>query len=80
MVVALQSEWRYNFKEKWGLVGFGGFAYAAKTASTPASGLLPSIGTGIRFLALPKQQMRVGIDVAAGKNDWGLYIRVGEAF
>jgi hypothetical protein len=41
---------------------------------------LPSIGTGIRFLALPKQQMRVGIDVAAGKNDWGLYIRVGEAF
>jgi outer membrane protein assembly factor BamA len=80
MVMALQSEWRYNFKEKWGLVGFGGFAYAAKTASTPASGLLPSIGTGIRFLALPKQQMRIGVDVAAGKNDWGLYIRVGEAF
>jgi outer membrane protein assembly factor BamA len=79
-VAALQAEWRYNFKEKWGLVAFGGFGAAFKTDTQPGSGLLPSIGTGIRYLALPKQQMRVGVDVAAGKNDWGFYIRVGEAF
>ncbi len=42
--------------------------------------VLPSIGVGYRYLAFPKNKMNVGLDVAAGKGDWGIYFRIGEAF
>ncbi|WP_310377703.1 hypothetical protein [Flavobacterium sp.] len=42
--------------------------------------LLPSIGAGIRYLAIPKQRMNVGFDTALGKDDWGIYFRIGEVF
>jgi hypothetical protein len=42
--------------------------------------LLPGIGTGIRFRAFQETNMSVGLDVAVGIEDWGIYFQIGEAF
>jgi hypothetical protein len=62
-------------------VSFGGVATAINTSSDlQFSNMLPAVGAGIRFLAIPSSKINIGIDVAVGKEDWGLYIRIGEAF
>ncbi len=75
-VYALQTEFRWNFYKRWGMVGFVGIAMT----TNPTSEILPGGGTGIRFMLLPKYQINAGIDAAAGKDDWGLYFRITEAF
>ena len=76
-----QGEYRYNISEKFGLVGFGGLATIYGSDNEDFNGLLlPSIGTGIRFNVFPSNHMNIGLDVAAGRDDWGVYFRIGEAF
>ncbi|MBV1887660.1 MAG: BamA/TamA family outer membrane protein [Urechidicola sp.] len=80
-VYAAQSEYRHWFAERWGYVAFGGVATAINTANDLIfNNLLPAAGAGIRFLAIPNKKISIGIDVAVGKDDWGLYFRIGEAF
>ena len=80
-VHALQSEYRHWFADRWGFVAFGGVASAVdKVSDVNIGDLLPAVGVGIRFLAIPKAKINIGIDVAAGKDDWGIYFRIGEAF
>ena len=80
-VYNIQSEYRWNFYKKWGMVTFGGLAIATDNfKGYNYSGLLPSLGAGLRFLAIPKRKINVGIDLAVGKGDWGVYFRIGEAF
>jgi hypothetical protein len=31
-------------------------------------------------MVFPDNNMNVGLDVAAGREDWGLYFRIGEAY
>ncbi len=75
---AIQSEFRWNFYKKWGAVGFFGLAIAHSPGYT--SPLLPGGGVGLRYKILPRYKMNIGVDAALGKNDWGLYFRIGEAF
>lgn len=75
---AAQSELRWNFYKKWGAVGFFGLALAHSPGET--SPLLPGGGIGVRYRVLPKYKMNIGIDAALGKDDWGIYFRIGEAF
>ena len=80
-VYASQAEYRHWFSKKWGYVAFGGVATAINDASDLQIGsLLPAVGAGIRFLAIPSKKISIGIDIAVGKEDWGLYFRIGEAF
>lgn len=80
-VYAIQSEMRWNFYKRWGMVGFLGFGTALDDFSDfSLDQVLPGIGTGIRFQMIESEQINVGIDVAVGKDDWGLYFRIGEAF
>jgi hypothetical protein len=80
-LLAVQTEYRYNLKENMGLVAFGGFGSVLESNIESNNGeILPSIGIGYRYMAFPKYKMRVGIDVAAGKDDWGIYFRIGESF
>lgn len=80
-VYNLQTEYRWNFYKKWGMVAFGGVAIATDDLQgNDYSGLLPALGAGIRFLAIPKRKINIGVDVAVGKGDWGVYFRIGEAF
>ncbi len=80
-LVSIQGEYRWNFANRWGLVGFIGFATIFEATNAENDGrILPGIGTGIRFTAFEDNHMNVGLDIAAGDGDWGLYFRIGEAF
>ena len=80
-LLALQGEYRWNFHQRWGAVGFAGVATVFEAINESDNGkLLPGIGTGIRFRAFTETNMSVGIDVAVGVDDWGIYFQIGEAF
>ncbi len=80
-LLAIQGEYRWNFASRWGAVAFGGVASVFETINESDNGkLLPGAGTGIRFIAFPKTHFSVGIDVAVGVEDWGIYFQIGEAF
>ncbi len=80
-LLAVQSEYRYNFKHNMGLVGFAGIGTIFESNIESNNGdLLPSAGFGFRYTAFPEYKMNVGLDVAAGKGDWGVYFRIGESF
>jgi hypothetical protein len=79
--VNIQGEYRWNFYKNLSAVGFVGLATVFDSANESHDGqLLPGVGTGFRVNVFPKYHMNVGIDVAAGKDDWGVYFRIGEAF
>ena len=80
-MVAIQGEYRWNFLERWSVVGFAGVATVFNTLGGENDGaFLPGIGTGFRYNMVEKYHMNVGLDFAVGKDDWGLYFRIGEAF
>ena len=80
-VYAVQTEYRKWFSERWGYVAFGGIATAVDSVGDMRfDGLLPAVGAGMRFLAIPKSKISIGMDIAVGKDDWGLYFRINEAF
>jgi outer membrane protein assembly factor BamA len=80
-LAAIQGEYRWNFQERLGLVGFFGIATIWDGINQDDNGkLLPGIGAGFRFNVFPENHMNIGLDAAAGNGDWGIYFRIGEAF
>jgi outer membrane protein assembly factor BamA len=80
-MVTAQGEYRWNFHKRLSAVGFFGLATVYGSFNEQDNGrILPGIGTGIRYNIFPKYHMNAGIDIAKGKDDWGLYFRIGEAF
>jgi outer membrane protein assembly factor BamA len=80
-LLAFQGEYRYNFKGNMGLIGFAGLGSIYESNIDSNNGrILPSFGVGYRYTAFPENKMNVGLDLAAGKDDWGIYFRIGEAF
>lgn len=80
-IIAVQGEYRYNPFDKLGFVGFLGFASIFGSINDGDNGLiLPGIGTGFRYMVFEKNHLNVGMDIAVGKGDWGLYFKVGESF
>lgn len=80
-IYSIQAEYRWRFYKNLGMVSFLGFASAVeRIGDIPNEILLPGAGIGFRYLAIPKERINIGIDVAKGKDDWGLYFRIGESF
>ena len=80
-LLSLQGEYRWNFHKRWGAVGFAGVSTVFESINESDNGkFLPGIGTGIRFRVFPETNFSVGMDVAAGREDWGIYFQIGEAF
>jgi len=80
-VYDIQAEYRWNFYKRWGMVAFGGIATAVDSPKEITwGGILPAAGLGARFMAVPSEKINVGIDVAFGEDDWGLYFRIGEVW
>ncbi len=80
-ILTLQGEYRWNFHRRWGAVGFAGVATVFEAINESDNGkLLPGIGTGLRFRVFPETNLSVGLDVAKGIDDWGIYFQIGEAF
>ncbi|TAJ14334.1 hypothetical protein DMA11_05625 [Marinilabiliaceae bacterium JC017] len=80
-VYNIQGEYRWNFYKKWGMVAFAGIATAVDNPSEiNFKDLLPGGGVGLRYMAIPSEKINIGMDVAVGRNDWGLYFRIAETF
>ena len=80
-VYTIQAEYRWRFYKRFGMIGFIGIASAVdQIGNLSDNGLLPGVGGGIRYMLLPVERINIGIDVAVGKEDWGLYFRIGESF
>lgn len=80
-LMAVQGEYRYNFENKLGMVGFFGLGtiYGSDTQSFDWKAY-PGAGVGIRYRAFKTVKFNIGLDAAVGKDDWGFYFRIGEAF
>lgn len=64
-----------------GLVAFAGLGSIFESDIKANNGkILPSVGVGYRYLAFSKNKMNVGLDLALGEGDWGVYFRIGESF
>lgn len=80
-MIAVQGEYRLNLAGRLGLVGFAGIATVFGAINEDDDGtLLPGIGTGLRFTADTETNLNVGLDIAWGRGDWGIYFKFGEAF
>lgn len=80
-VFSIQAEYRWCFYKKLGMVGFFGLASAVEQiGDIPQETLLPGAGIGFRYMMIPKERINIGLDVAKGKDDWGIYFRIGESF
>ena len=80
-ILAIQGEYRWNFSDKMSAVGFAGLATIYGSVNEDFDGVpLPGVGVGYRYTIIPKNNMNAGIDIAKGKDDWGFYFRIGEAF
>lgn len=80
-VYTAQTEYRHSFKNKLGYVVFIGVAAAENTLDNSGwSRLLPGGGAGLRYMLIPDRRVNIGIDGALGKDSWGLYFRIAEAF
>lgn len=80
-VLAVQGEYRLNFAKRMGLVGFAGVATLSGADNEDFENvLLPGAGIGVRYKAFKTTKFNIGLDAALGKDDWGIYFRIGEAF
>jgi len=80
-VYTLQTEYRWNFYKRWGMVAFAGVASAVpKFSDIPDNDLLPGVGAGLRFKMLPSERVNIGIDGGVGKDDYSITFRIGESF
>ncbi len=80
-LMAVQGEYRLNFENRMGVVGFAGLAtiYGSENQDFNWKAY-PGIGVGYRYKAFESVNFNIGLDAAVGKDDWGIYFRIGEAF
>lgn len=79
IIFDLQTEWRSTLYKRFGYVAFAGIATAGNDFESMSEPLY-SLGAGIRYKAVVKDHINIGFDAAVGKNDWGIYFRITEAF
>ena len=80
-VYTAQTEYRWNFYKRFGMVGFFGLASAVENFNDIFnSKILPGIGAGLRFRMIPSEKINIGIDGAVGRGDYSISFRIGETF
>ena len=80
-LVDVQLEYRYQFLERWTLVGFIGEAALFDNDGLESDDLYASAGVGIRFMLNQARRVNLRVDVAVGEDDsQGFYIGLSEAF
>jgi hypothetical protein len=95
-MATVQAEYRWMFKERWGVVGFAGTgrlyggtsedplappAHDGEDQDLALNEPLPSIGAGLRWRASTQRGVNLRLDVAWGRfGNHGIYFGIGEAF
>jgi len=77
---ALQTEYRWQFSDRWIFTGFVGVGEVADQFSEMGRNLLPAGGVGARFVLSQKHKVGLSLDVATGNDGTEIYFGVGEAF
>ena len=80
MMYAIQTEYRWQFNDRWIFTGFAGVGEVAEKVSGFGENYLPAAGLGARFVLSKKHRVGLSFDVAQGKHDTEYYFGVGEAF
>lgn len=80
MMYALQSEYRWQFNDRWIFTGFAGFGEVAENFGDFGRNFLPAAGIGTRFVLSKKHRVSLSADIAVGKDGTEFYFGVGEAF
>jgi outer membrane translocation and assembly module TamA len=80
MMYALQSEYRWQFNDRWIFTGFAGFGEVADNFGDFGENYLPAAGIGTRFVLSKKHRVGLSADIAVGKDGTEFYFGVGEAF
>ena len=79
--VSGQVEARRQLSKRWGLVGFVGAGYIARTFSGIRDReAIPSYGVGVRFMVLAAKRINLRLDYARSTDSDAIYLSVGEAF
>jgi len=80
MAYAMQSEYRWQYSDRWILTGFAGFGEVADSFSNFGKNILPAGGIGARYVLSEKHRVSLSADVAVGNDGAEFYFGVGEAF
>jgi outer membrane translocation and assembly module TamA len=81
MLAAIQAEYRFNFAERWGAVAFAGVGQVAPDLDVWSSDdLLPSAGVGLRYTVAMPTHLNLRLDLAWGREDFGVYLGITEVF
>ena len=77
---AMQTEYRWQYSDRWVFTGFVGFGEVAERFSDFGSNLLPAAGVGGRFVLSEKHKVSLSADLAFGDDGAEFYFGIGEAF
>jgi hypothetical protein len=80
MMYAVQTEYRWQYSDRWIFTGFVGVGEVARNFSDFGDYYLPAAGVGTRFVLSKKHRVGLSFDVARGKTGTEYYVGVGEAF
>ena len=77
-----EIELRWEFANRWWLVGFGGAGktYSDSKAGADDSDMIYSKGLGLRYLMARKLGLQMGLDIAVGPDDTAFYIQFGSSW
>lgn len=80
MMYAAQTEYRWQFSDRWIFTGFVGVGEVADKFSNFGNNFLPAAGVGARFVLSKEHRVGLSFDVATGMEGTEVYVGVGEAF
>ncbi|MCH8060422.1 MAG: BamA/TamA family outer membrane protein [Proteobacteria bacterium] len=80
MMVAMQTEFRWQVADRWIMTGFAGVGEVAESFSDFGRNFLPAAGIGIRYVLSEKHRVGLSTDLAVGNDGVEFYFGVGEAF
>jgi hypothetical protein len=72
-----ETELRYQFAERWSAIGFIGKGFVdARDKLGETDDDIVGYGVGMRFLALKKQNVWIGVDLARGPEEDAFYVQL----
>ena len=79
--VLAEMEHEFSLSNRWSLVGFTGVGASYKSFDDMSSeGAIWNAGTGFRYLIARLMGLKMGVDIAKGPEDWGVYVTFGSAW
>lgn len=76
-VITTETEWRWNVKNRWSLVGFIGAGEAMDTYADIGKNIKIAGGGGFRYLLAKDYGLHAGIDIARGPEQWTWQFTIG---